>query len=302
MKLSQVADRIGMRVERDAAFESLGFLTHTMPAMLAFVGDQAYLALLEGRPHLCAVIATPELAAAVPPRLGLALAQDPRKAFYALHQMLATETDFYWRAFETEIAPDALVHPRAYVAPKNVRIGPRAVIEPNASVLERTLIGADVIVRAGCTIGTQGFEFRRGGEGIVPVAHAGGVRLGDRVEIQANSVVARAVFGGHTEIGDDTKLDNLVQIAHNVKIGRRCLIGSSVTIAGSTTVGDDVWIGPNATLSNGLTVGDGASVTLGSVVVRDVAPGRRVTGNFAVEHEHFMAFMRSFSERQQPGE
>jgi len=161
------------------------------------------------------------------------------------------------------------------------------------TVLPHTIIGDEVILRAGSVIGAQGFEFKRIGESILPVAHAGGVRLSDRVEIQANSCVDRSIFGGFTEIGEDTKLDNFVHVAHNVKIGKRCLLAAHAMIAGSVTIGDDVWIGPSAAVSSEITIGDGAYVTLGSVVTRDVAAGQRVTGNFAIDHDKFIAFLRT---------
>ena len=125
------------------------------------------------------------------------------------------------------------------------------------------------------------------------MAHAGGVRLGDRVELQANTCVDRAIFGGFTEIGEDTKCDNLVHIAHNVKIGRRCLLAAQAMIAGSVTIGDDVWIGPSAAVLSEITIGDGAYVTIGSVVTRNVAPGQHVTGNFAIDHDKFIVFLKT---------
>ena len=130
------------------------------------------------------------------------------------------------------------------------------------------------------------------GDEVVRVVHAGTVRIGRGVDIHANSCVDRGLFG-ETTIGDNTTIDDLVYVAHEVTIGRRCLIGAHAVINGSTVVSDDVWIGPGAVLSNGVTLGAGAQVTLGSVVTRDVPAGARVTGNFAIEHERFLAFMRS---------
>ncbi len=149
-----------------------------------------------------------------------------------------------------------------------MRIGRRTVIEPHVTVLPHSIVDDDVILRAGCVIGMQGFEFKRLGGEILPVAHAGGVRLHDRVEVQANSVVDRSVFGGFTEVGEDSKIDNLVHIAHNVKIGKRSLLAANAMIAGSVVIGDDVWIGPSASISSEITIGDRAFVTLGSVVTR----------------------------------
>ncbi|MEJ5200484.1 MAG: UDP-3-O-(3-hydroxymyristoyl)glucosamine N-acyltransferase [Anaerolineae bacterium] len=293
MHLSEASSIVPLTVLRDAAFASLGFVTHRAEAMLVFLESERFLEGLLANANVSAVITTADLAERLPGHLGVALSDFPRRDFYHLHNYLAEQTTFYWEDFPTEIAADAVIGPHVYIAPQNVRIGHRVVIEPHVTVLPHTIIGDDVILRAGCVIGSQGFEFKRIGQTILAVAHAGGVRIGDRVEIQANSCVDRSIFGGFTEIGEDTKLDNLVHVAHNVKIGKRCLLAAHAMIAGSVTIGDDVWIGPSAAVSSEITIGDGASVTLGSVVTRNVAAGQRVTGNFAIDHDKFIAFLRT---------
>ena len=153
-------------------------------------------------------------------------------------------------------------------------------------------IGAESVIRAGTVIGSEGFQVIRAGDDVIRVVHAGTVRIGRGVDIHANSCVDRGLFG-ETTVGDNSTIDDLVYVAHEVTIGRRCLIGAHAVINGSTVVGDDAWVGPGAVLSNGVTLGAGANVTLGAVVTRDVAPGARVTGNFAIDHERFLAFIRS---------
>ena len=111
--------------------------------------------------------------------------------------------------------------------------------------------------------------------------------------MQANSAISRSIFGGFTQLGEETKLDNLVHVAHNVTIGRRCFLAACAMIAGSVIVGDDVWIGPGASISSGITIGDGANVTIGAVVTRNVPAGAHVSGNFAIDHDKFIAFLRS---------
>ncbi len=293
MRLSEAASVVPLQVVRDADFAALGFVSHRRAALLVFLESDRFLDGLLANAHVCAVITVESLADRIPSGLGLALSDAPRRAFYLLHNHLASHTTFYWQDFPTEVAGDAVVSPAACIAADNVRIGRRAVIEPHVTVLPRTIIGDDVILRAGTVVGAQGFQFVRLGEAIMAVAHAGGVRLHDRVEVLANCTIARALFGGFTEVGADTKLDSQVYVAHEVVIGRRCLIGAGAAITGSVTVGDDVWIGPNATIASEVTIGDGACVTLGSVVTRDVAPGQRVTGNFAIDHDRFIAFLRT---------
>jgi UDP-3-O-[3-hydroxymyristoyl] glucosamine N-acyltransferase len=278
MRLSEVAARSGTEVLRDGEFRSLGLLCHDLPQMLVMFYDEQFLAELQGNPQIACVITSPQLCAAIPAAVSVAVSEDPMAAFYAIHHHLLTETEFYWRRFATEIAPDAEIHPTAYVAPTDVRIGRNTKIGPRAVILERSLIGDDCVVGPGVVIGGEGFEPKWVAGKHVVVPHAGGVQIHDRAEIQANSHVAKSVFGGFTEIGADTKIDALVHVAHNVRIGRGCEVAASAMIAGSSTIGDQVWVGPSAVICSDTKIGDRAFVAIGSVVLRDVEPGARVMG------------------------
>jgi len=294
MKLSQLPASAGLDLAREGVFENLGSLTNDMPALLTYLTAERFLTELEVHPTAACVLTTPDLAGRVPDRLGVVTAADPRIAFFQLHNRLALETSFYGAIEPNEIADDAVIDPTAWIASKGVRIGRRTRIEARVSVFERTVIGDDCVIRSGVNVGVAGFEFKRlpGGAGILYVEHAGGVRLGDRVEIQGNSNVQPAIFGGYTEIGDDSKIDALVHVGHNDKVGRRCLIAAGTTLSGNVLFGDDVWIGPGCVISSGLRLGAGAHLTIGSVVTKDVGPGQRVTGNFAIPHERFIANLK----------
>jgi UDP-3-O-[3-hydroxymyristoyl] glucosamine N-acyltransferase len=295
LKLSDVETK-SARVAVDGRFFCLGNIDQNKPGQFAFVQSEKYLPkLLESRNISC-VLTKKELLPMIPEGMGVMVSEHPMKSYYEIHNRLAGETDFYGRSFETVVGESSRVHPRAYVADNNVRIGERCYIGPNVSILENSVIEDDAIIRAGSVISTEGFRFERLENEILPVLHAGGVLIHRGVEIQANTCVARAKFGGDfTEIGEETKIDNLVHIAHNAKIGKRCMIAASALVAGSTVVGDDVWIGPNATISNKLSVGDRAFITLGSVVTRNVASGEKVTGNFAIDHKRFIDFIKKIS-------
>jgi UDP-3-O-[3-hydroxymyristoyl] glucosamine N-acyltransferase len=296
MKLSEAARPAPLRVVRDADFDDLALLGASEGRVLVYAGDARSFDRLAKTSAAVAIVTTAALAESVPSSLGLAVADHPEAAFYDLHRWLHTSSDFYWRDFATTIDPSARVHERAYVAPRNVRIGARVVIEPNVTILERVAIGDDAIVRAGAVLGSEGFEFkgpamRQGraaraewdyGTTNVAVPHAGSVEIGARVEIQANSTVDRSLFMAPTRIGDDTKIDNLVHVAHSVRIGARCLIAAGATLAGSATIGDEVWVGPHAVISSGVRLGDRAAIVIGATITKDVAPGERVAGDLRV--------------------
>jgi UDP-3-O-[3-hydroxymyristoyl] glucosamine N-acyltransferase len=292
MRLSELASAVPIDIIRDGEFAALGLLSYDDPKLLVSLHDEgATRELLENEQVAC-VITRPDLAHAVPSGVGLATATVPEQAFYAAHAHLLSRTNFYGEAFDTRIAPGATVHETAFVAPRNVVIGPGALVEPHAVVMERSVLGNDVVVRAGSVIGAEGFQPKRFGSGVTMIPHAGGVQLGDQVEILAGAVICRSLFGRPTEVGAETKVGVRSSISHHVRIGRRCRIGASATILGSAILDDDVWVGPGATISNLVRVGARASITLGAVVVRDVDPGERVSGNFAFGHDAFLAEYR----------
>ena len=292
MRLADVGKLAPVLVVRDAEFDDLGLIGPSSNGALVYAVDDRAVERLGASPA-AAVLTTKELAEELGDAMGIATAEQPEDVFYAIHRALHSKTDFYWRDFPTSIDPTAKVHERAYVAPRNVRIGARVEIEPHVAVLERVTIGEDSIVRAGTVLGAEGFEFkgpamRQGrasranrdfGTTNVRVPHAGSVELGPRVEIQANTAVDRSLFKAPTSIGADTKIDNLVHVAHSVRIGRNCLIAASTMIAGSTTIGDEVWIGPGCVISSGLRIGDRAAIVIGATITRDVDPGTRIASD-----------------------
>lgn len=298
MRLGDVCAHVPVEVVRDGEFQSVGMLSDATPAMLGCLSDARYLKRETCQhPTLSCLVTHPALVCHLPPHLGVAVAEDVPLAFYSIHRYLSEHTGFYWRDFPTEVSPQAEVHPTAWIAPRNVRIGRGTVIGPNVVVNQRSIIGQDVTVGSGTVIGAEGFDPKELDGRLENIPHAGGVVIHDCVTIQSNCVVCRARFSGLTEIGAETVIGNLTHVSHEVRVGRRCRIAAACNISGGTRIGDNVRIGPHTTVSNRLTVGDDAVVSIGSVVVRDVAPGTRVTGNFAVEHDAFLAWYRRLLKR-----
>jgi UDP-3-O-[3-hydroxymyristoyl] glucosamine N-acyltransferase len=213
-------------------------------------------------------------------------------------------------------APVAGIHPSAVIAPDatvaaSATVGPLCVVERGAVIGERAhlqaqvfvgrhaQIGAEswlmpgVVVTAECILGRRvrlhpgvvvgsdgfGYEFVNGRHEKVP--QVGNVVIGDDVEIGANTALDRARFS-QTSIGEGTKIDNLVQIAHNVVIGRHCMICAQVGISGSATLGDFVVLGGQAGVSGHITIGSGVKAGGKAGLNADLAPGLFVTGNPAI--------------------
>ncbi|HEB79119.1 MAG TPA: UDP-3-O-(3-hydroxymyristoyl)glucosamine N-acyltransferase [Rhodospirillales bacterium] len=160
---------------------------------------------------------------------------------------------------------------------EGVVIGGACLIKPNAT-LAYCILGARVTIHAGARIGQDGFGFALGPEGHLKVPQLGRVIIEDDVEIGANATIDRG-SGPDTLVGAGTKIDNLVQLAHNVKIGRGCVIVSQVGISGSTNVGDGAIMAGQAGLTGHLTIGAGAKIAAQSGVMRDVEPGEEVGGS-----------------------
>jgi UDP-3-O-[3-hydroxymyristoyl] glucosamine N-acyltransferase len=160
-------------------------------------------------------------------------------------------------------------------------IGDDTVIYPNVSIRDGVTIGSRVIIHSGTVIGSDGFGFVTEGGLHHKILQIGGVIIEDDVEIGANCAIDRATLG-NTVIRKGTKLDNLVQIAHNVTIGEHCLMAGQSGIAGSATLGKYVVIGGQAAISDHTTMGDQVMVGGGSGVTRNMESGQVVAGYPAI--------------------
>jgi FkbH-like protein len=281
MQLSEITHLVRMKILRDGQFKSLGLLSHDSDSMLVVLYDSTFLDKVTSNSCISCVITTLEISSSLPEHLGIAVCEDPKAAFYKIHYYLLKETNFYWEDFDSEISPKANIHERAYVSPLNVRIGSGCIVEPNAVILERSILSENVVIRSGAVIGGEGFEPKYVDGKHIIIPHAGGVLLRDDVEIQANTHVAQSVFGGFTEIGEGSKIDALVRISHNVIVGSNCEIAAGAVVAGSTVIGDRVWIGPNVTTSSDLRIGDDAFIGLGAIVTKNVDNNAVVLGVLA---------------------
>ncbi len=214
---------------------------------------------------------------------------DPKWYFFTLLNQLARDR----KRDKTQISDTAIIHPSAVISDVGVIIGNNVTIEPNVTIYPDVVIEDDVIVRAGAVLGVDGFEHKKTSRGIISVLHDGCVIIKKAAEIGVNNNIVKGFSYRNTIVGEETKIDALVHYAHGVQCGKGCMIVASAMIAGHVTIGDNVWIGPNASISNRLTIGSDAFVTLGSVVVRDVPAGQKVTGNFAIPHEKFIRNLKS---------
>jgi len=174
------------------------------------------------------------------------------------------------------VGPLAWVGPGCYVG-AGASIGAETRLHPNVTLLEECILGARVIVHSGTVIGSDGFGFVKDGEVYRKLPQVGNVVVEDDVELGACVTIDRATMGT-TRIGQGSKIDNLVQIAHNVQIGKNCIIVAQVGISGSTSVGENVVLAGQVGIVGHIEIGAGAQVGAKSGVSKSVKPGERIFG------------------------
>jgi len=173
------------------------------------------------------------------------------------------------------IGAGTIIGPGCYVG-KNTSIGENTLLYPNVTVMHDVSIGSGCIFHPGVVIGSDGFGYETTPDHNLKMPQVGRVEIGNNVEIGANSTVDRATLDA-TIISDDVKLDNLVQIAHNVKIGPHTRIAAQAGLSGRADIGANVVIAGQAGFNNGVKVGDGSVVGGQAGVTGDVRPGKMVS-------------------------
>jgi len=166
-------------------------------------------------------------------------------------------------------------------------IGEDSVLYPNVTVYRRSIVGKRVILHAGVVVGSDGFGFANPGRDNFKVPQVGYVQIDDDVEIGANTTIDRGTLG-KTWIQRGVKIDNLVQIAHNVVIGENSVVVAQVGISGSTKLGRSVILGGQAGLAGHVTIGDGVMVAGQSGVAKDIPPGQIVSGSPTMPHQEWL--------------
>jgi UDP-3-O-[3-hydroxymyristoyl] glucosamine N-acyltransferase len=275
------------------------------PRDLTFFENVSYLTgLRESRAGACLI--AERFVADAPAGLLLIVTKEPYRSFVAVTRKLYPDALRPSSLFEADgITPGASVHPKARLE-DGVTVEPGAVIGPRAEIGSGTLIGAGavigsevrigrncsvgaqssimhsligdrVILHPGCRIGQDGFGYVMGIRGHAKVPQVGRVIIQDDVEVGAGTTIDRGAIRD-TVIGEGTKIDNLVQIGHNVVIGRHCVIVAMCALAGSVTLEDFVALGGRVTINNHVTVGEGAQIAAMSGVNSDVPPGGRWAG------------------------
>jgi UDP-3-O-[3-hydroxymyristoyl] glucosamine N-acyltransferase len=193
------------------------------------------------------------------------------------------------------VADGAKIYPNTFIG-NNASIGNNTVIHAGVKIYHDCVVGSNVTIHAGAVIGSDGFGFAPMADGsIKKVPQIGNVIIEDGVEIGANTTIDRATIGS-TMIKAGAKLDNLLQIAHNVEVGNNTMIAAQTGVSGSTKIGNNVIIGGQAGIAGHLKIGDGAKINAQSGVGKNVLPQKSITGSPAYD---FTAYMRNHAALRQ---
>jgi UDP-3-O-[3-hydroxymyristoyl] glucosamine N-acyltransferase len=190
---------------------------------------------------------------------------------------------FAYLGENVKVGNNTKIYPNAYLG-NNVVIGDNTVIHPGVRIYHDCKVGSHVTIHAGTVIGSDGFGFAPQADGsFKKVPQIGNVVIEDNVEIGANATIDRATIGS-TLIKSGAKLDNLIQIAHNVEVGHSTVIAAQAGVSGSTKIGNGVMIGGQAGIVGHIQLGDGAKVNAQSGVSKSLEPGKAVTGSPAYDY------------------
>jgi UDP-3-O-[3-hydroxymyristoyl] glucosamine N-acyltransferase len=190
---------------------------------------------------------------------------------------------FAYLSDNVKLGDNTKIYPNVFLG-NNVKVGNNTVIHAGVKIYNDCVIGNNVIIHAGTVIGSDGFGFAPQADGsFIKVPQIGNVVIEDNVEIGANTTIDRATMGS-TIIKAGAKLDNLVQIAHNVEVGNSTVIAAQTGISGSTKIGKGVMIGGQAGLAGHLTVADGSKINAQSGLGKSLKPGSSVTGSPAYDY------------------
>ena len=293
----------------DQRIKGLASLDEAGPMHLAFFDNLKYAdQLISTKAGACLV--SPRFEGQVPAHVAVLRTAQPFRAFVQLAREWHADALRPQSWFGNDgIAPSAIIDPSAHLE-DGVIVDPLAVIGPRVeigagtvigagaviaadvkigrdcnvgarSAIQCALIGNNVLIHPGCSIGQDGYGFIFfGPDGHLKVPQTGRVLIQNNVEVGAGTTIDRGSLRD-TVIGEGTKIDNQVQIGHNVTIGRHCLLAAQIGLAGSLTIGDNVALGAKVGINNHLKIGDGAQVTAMSAVKDDIPPNGRWGGHFA---------------------
>ena len=289
--LGSIVKSLGGELHGDAAvsIEGLAPLQTASPQDLSFLSHPKYHSQLATSKAAC-VIVSPQMRAAALARGACIVTEQPYVYFARVTQLWKKSLPRPVTARvhpSAVIDPEAIVHPQARigalcVVERGARIGADTELKSRVTVGENCVLGERCVVHSGVVIGADGFGFAPNAGAWEKIEQLGAVRIGNDVEIGANTCIDRGALQD-TVIEDGVKLDNLIQIGHNVHVGRHTAMAGCVGVAGSATIGAHCSLGGGAIVLGHLTLADEVNISAASVVTRSIRKAGHYTGLFPID-------------------
>ncbi|ROZ76971.1 UDP-3-O-(3-hydroxymyristoyl)glucosamine N-acyltransferase [Ramlibacter sp. WS9] len=291
LRLGAIVEELGGKLCGDAerTIEGLAPLESATQAQLSFLSNPKYTQQLAASRAGCVIVSPAQRDAGL--ARGDCIVADQPYLYYARVTQL-------WKkqlgaALGPAIHPSAVVDADAVIDPtarigalcvveRGARIGAGTTLKPRVTVGEGCVIGERCIIHSGAVIGADGFGFAPNGGAWEKIEQLGAVRIGDDVEIGANTCIDRGALGD-TVIEDGVKLDNLIQIAHNVRIGKHTAMAGCVGVAGSATIGAHCTVGGSAGILGHLTLADNVHISSFTLVTRSILKPGHYSGIFPID-------------------
>ena len=291
LTLASIVEALGGELvgEPFAEIKGIAPLESAQPGQMSFLSNPRYQSQLRNTRATC-VIVSEAMRSEAPMGVSLIVAPNPYLYYARLTQL--------WRVRQARgrsvgIHPSAVVDALAEVddsasigplcvVERGARIGAGSVLKSRVTVGEDCTIGARCIVHSGVVIGADGFGFAPDGERWEKIEQLGAVRIGDDVEIGANTCIDRGALQD-TVIEDGVTLDNLIQIGHNVRVGRNTAMAGCVGVAGSATIGPNCTVGGGAVVLGHLTIAAGVNISAATVVTKSISKPGHYTGVFPLD-------------------
>ena len=296
LRLGTIVDALGgdLGGDADLLIEALAPLETARPTDLSFLSHSKYQQLLSASKAGC-VIVSPQMQSVAAARGAYIVTEQPYLYFARVTQLWKQH-----RARESGgaasqprihassvVDPQAMVHPEAFIGPlcvveRGARVGAFTVLKSRVTLGEDCVVGERCILHPGVVIGADGFGFAPNGGTWEKIEQLGAVRIGNDVEIGANTCIDRGALQD-TVIEDGVKLDNLIQIGHNVHIGKHTAMAGCVGVAGSATIGAHCTVGGGAVVLGHLSIADHVNISAASVVTRSISKPGHYTGVFPID-------------------
>jgi UDP-3-O-[3-hydroxymyristoyl] glucosamine N-acyltransferase len=298
IKLSALAEKLGLdHVGEDMEISGVNTLDKAGPGEISFLVNPKYAHLLETTRAGCVLTSGPYVEKVSRALVSTNVYMDLAKVvnlFAKPQGCLSGISELAYVHPDAEIAPSATVYPFAFIGARAVLgsgsivfagsyvgedcvIGADCLLYPNSVVMGGVTLGDNVILQPGAVLGGDGYGYAQTAAGHMKIPQIGTVIVEDNVEVGSNSAIDRAALD-ITRIGRGTKIDNLVQIGHNVQVGEHCLIIGQVGIGGSTKVGDHVVLAGQVGVADNADIGDGTIVAAQSGIAGKIASGSKLAG------------------------